>query len=184
MVVRGRKQCHSFLNRPFKEQGIIMIISRTSTMRITLLTIAYVTWMASEAKAALFQAVPAESAEAQHRRDQVIEFPLSFIVSNVREDEEWCITAINGIENGENLGVAPCDFENAPDDQLFFLDKDGMIHSGENDNLCFVIQDDNIRDGQSRLQFGSCDRRLRFNTFLLNRDERSTLRLENSPLIA
>ena len=142
-----------------------------------LVTIAYGLLMAKEANAS-FRAVPAESAA---RRQVVVEFPYAFLVSDVRNDQDWCINATNGVANERDLGIAPCEFDKAPDYQLFLLNDDNMIHSKVNDNFCFVIEDDDIRDGHSRLQFGSCNRRLAFNKFLLNRDEMSMLRLENSP---
>lgn len=62
----------------------------------------------------------------------------AFLVSNIREDEDWCITATNGVSDGSNLGFRLCDFNGAPSNQLWKLDQ-GKIYSAVDPAQCMIV---------------------------------------------
>lgn len=82
----------------------------------------------------------------------------AFLVSNVRQNESWCVTATNGVSSDfGNLGFRLCDFNAAPKDQLWRLDTDGMIHSALEDTKCIIVNfGNNVFDGV-RVRITGCD---------------------------
>jgi hypothetical protein len=84
-----------------------------------------------------------------------------FLVSHIRQDKSWCITAIDGNEEFGNLKLRICDFEGAPANQLFYPDfkSDGSIKIGSAfDNKCIAINHgEHLYDG-ARARLADCDK--------------------------
>jgi hypothetical protein len=98
------------------------------------------------------------------------DWPFTFLVSHASENEDWCITANQGVTDGAGLGLNVCDFDNAPDRQLFLLDADGKMHSKVDPTQCLVVEQgtEAVSDG-ARIKFLRCDAQVSFNTFVHNR---------------
>jgi hypothetical protein len=64
----------------------------------------------------------------------------AYLVSNVRQNEDWCITATNGVATDfHNLGFRKCDFAGSPANQLWRLDAEGKMHSALDDSKCMIV---------------------------------------------
>mmetsp|Transcript_32818 Transcript_32818/g.54197 ORF Transcript_32818/g.54197 Transcript_32818/m.54197 type:complete len:328 (+) Transcript_32818:62-1045(+) len=82
----------------------------------------------------------------------------AYLVSNVRQNESWCVTATNGVSSDfGNLGFRPCDFNAAPKNQLWRLDADGMIHSALDDTKCIIVNFGNDVFNGVRVRTTNCD---------------------------
>jgi len=90
------------------------------------------------------------------------DWPFALIVSH----GTWCLDAKNGVANGDDLGLQPCDFVNPQDTQLFLLDKDGKIRSKKDTDQCLTVGNgvDAVRGG-ARIKFLSCDDLVTYNIF-------------------
>jgi hypothetical protein len=57
---------------------------------------------------------------ASARRELLQTLPYAFFVSEIRKanGESWCMTASNGVNDGDYLGFDLCDFESPRDDQV------------------------------------------------------------------
>jgi hypothetical protein len=88
-----------------------------------------------------------------------------FLVSKISSDEDWCITAMEGVKDFANLGFRRCDFEGAPARQLWRLDADGKIHSKVDTDKCMIVNfGENLFDGV-RMRVDRCDIDTTLNTF-------------------
>ena len=138
-------------------------------MKITsiLLALGYASLIAKALAYHSFRAVPAQ------RRLALKDWPYAFLVSHVGklDGQDWCFTAKNGVSDNSNVGFDLCDFQGAPDMQLFLLDENGKMHSKLNPNQCLVVdQGTSISGGHSRIKFCSCDESVVYNTFLHDRE--------------
>jgi hypothetical protein len=131
--------------------------------------------LVTEHAEASLRAIPLTSA-----RRELQTLPYAFFVSEIRKanGDPWCMTAINGVNDGNFLGFDLCDFVFPRDDQLFQLDSDGKIRSKLSPSQCFAIQSDEPDDGHSRIFFESCDSQRTYNTFTHDRGDRDTLSLK------
>lgn len=94
------------------------------------------------------------------------DWPYAFLVSQVDVFEDWCLDAKNGVTDGSDLGLHPCDFSNSPDSQLFIIDEDGKIHSKVNPFQCLAVGNgSNNVSGGARIKFLSCSANVLYNTF-------------------
>ena len=88
------------------------------------------------------------------------EFIHWFLVSHIDEDDAWCITAAEGTKEFGNLKLKPCDFDNAPLNQLWFPSfdvEDFKIHSALDDTKCITVNHGTkIFDG-ARARLSDCD---------------------------
>jgi len=66
---------------------------------------------------------------------------VGFLVSQVVEDSDWCITASNGVGDFVLLGLQLCDFDSAPVDQLWEVDGEGKFASRLNTDFCMTVND-------------------------------------------
>jgi len=96
------------------------------------------------------------------------DWPYAFFVTRANLFQNWCIDARDGVSNGADLGLLPCDFTNAPDDQLFLLDGEGKIHSKVDPNKCFAVDKDTVQGG-ARIKFLDCNAPVTHNTFMHNK---------------
>jgi len=92
------------------------------------------------------------------------DWPYAYFVIRANLFQNWCFAARDGVENGANLGLLPCDFANAPDNQLFLLNRDGKIHSKMNKDQCFAVNKDAVHGG-AHIKFLDCDAPVTYNTF-------------------
>jgi len=80
-----------------------------------------------------------------------------FVVSQIRENEDWCLTAVEGTKEFGSLGFQRCDFENAPDTQVWQRIGDSKFHSRQDFDLCMAVgYGTTVFDGV-RLRLASCD---------------------------
>jgi hypothetical protein len=80
----------------------------------------------------------------------------SFLVSNIREDEAWCITAIEGTDFG-NVNLRLCDFEGAPTNQLWYPGYPNKIHSALEPGKCLVVNHGRRLFSSARIHVADCD---------------------------
>lgn len=66
---------------------------------------------------------------------------VGFLISQVVEDANWCITASNGVGDFVLLGLQLCDFDNAPVDQLWQVDGEGKFASQLDTDYCMIVND-------------------------------------------
>lgn len=82
-----------------------------------------------------------------------------FFTSNIRTDEQWCLTVTDTSEHG-NLGFRKCETNSRPANQLWKLGGDGLLRSGVQTNYgeaCAMIGfGHEIFDG-IRIRVGPCD---------------------------
>lgn len=89
----------------------------------------------------------------------------AFLVSNISENEDWCITAPQAYYDFESLELQPCDFSASPKSQLWSLDANGKVHSALDYDKCMVVEHGtDIFDGV-RIKLARCDLRTSLNRF-------------------
>lgn len=92
----------------------------------------------------------------------------AFFVSHINEDEEWCITASDGVGVNANIGFELCNFDAKPSDQLWRFDDDGKIHSKLNENRCMTVNfGEQVFDGV-RARMADCEQDTELNLFSHN----------------
>jgi hypothetical protein len=90
-----------------------------------------------------------------------------FVVSHIREDKDWCLTAAYGATNFEELGFRKCRYEEAPASQLFKFDEYGKLHSALDPSKCMILNHgDALFDGV-RIRLAGCELETLLNTFEL-----------------
>lgn len=82
---------------------------------------------------------------------------VGFLVSQVVEDSDWCITASNGIGDFVPLGLDLCDFDVAPVDQLWEVDGDGKFASRLDTNYCMTVNDGNTISDNDLVYAARCN---------------------------
>lgn len=80
----------------------------------------------------------------------------AFLVSNIRNNEDWCVTATNGVSNGRNLGFRRCDFNGSPSNQLWRLDS-GIFRSAVDDGQCMTVNFGSALFDGVRVRTAQCD---------------------------
>lgn len=80
-----------------------------------------------------------------------------FLVSNIRKNEDWCITAKEGTKQFGNLGLKRCDFVKAPANQVWQRIRDGKFHSLQDFDLGMVVGYSNTVFDGVRMRLGDCD---------------------------
>jgi len=91
----------------------------------------------------------------------------AFLVSHIRDDEDWCITATNGVGEGASLGFRRCNFDDAPDRQLWHF-MNGKFHSKRNHNRCITVDYGNHISVGTWVRMHDCDMDTDLNEFLHN----------------
>lgn len=80
-----------------------------------------------------------------------------FLVSQIRKDEDWCLTAVEGTKEFGNLGFKRCDFDKTNENQVWKRVRDGKFHSKQDFDLCMVVgYGKTIFDGV-RMRLADCD---------------------------
>lgn len=80
-----------------------------------------------------------------------------FLMSQIHESEDWCLTAVEGTKKFGNLGLKRCDFDKSPANQVWkrFIG-DGKFHSKLDVDLCIVTGYSNdVFDGV-RMRLADC----------------------------
>lgn len=63
----------------------------------------------------------------------------AFLVSNVSEEKDRCITAREADYDFSSLRLQPCDFVGKPKNQLWSVDSNGKIHSALDYDKCMIV---------------------------------------------
>lgn len=97
-----------------------------------------------------------------------------FFISNIRENEKWCLTATQPNAHG-NLGFRRCDIDGRPPNQLWKLESNGLLRSGvptsSGDAYCATIGfGHEIFDGV-RIRLGPCNVSSSYNKFSWNSND-------------
>jgi len=79
-------------------------------------------------------------------------FAYSFI-----DDEAWCITASDGVEDGSVVRLDRCDFANAPASQLWHITDDGQFKSKIDHTQCMKLTQNLHQQGRSRVLMATCE---------------------------
>lgn len=82
---------------------------------------------------------------------------VGFLVSQVVEDNDWCITASNGVGDFVLLGLQLCDFDNAPVDQLWQVDGEGKFASRLDSDYCMTVNDGVTISDNDAVYTARCD---------------------------
>jgi hypothetical protein len=93
----------------------------------------------------------------------------TFLVSSIREDEDWCITATEGVGEFKKLGFRLCDFDGAPSKQLWKRDDD-KIRSKINPDRCMIVGYGKKIFNGVRIRVADCDIDSDLNSFLFESD--------------
>jgi hypothetical protein len=89
----------------------------------------------------------------------------AFLISNISESEDWCITAPEVDYDFASLRLQPCDFSGRPKNQLWSLDANGKLHSALDYNRCMVVDHGtDIFDGV-RIKIARCNLNTSLNKF-------------------
>jgi hypothetical protein len=80
-----------------------------------------------------------------------------FLVSGIRTNDQWCITATNGAGDFVNLGFRECDFVGAPSTQLWRLRADGTMESAVESGRCMIVNYGTELFPGVRIRMSSCE---------------------------
>eukprot|EP00978_Attheya_sp_CCMP212_P017568 scaffold47015_cov45-Attheya_sp.AAC.1 len=107
-----------------------------------------------------------EPADAVVRNLQDTQY--AFLLSNIDANNDWCVTATNGVNTNARLGFRKCSFTSAPLNQLWSLGSDGTMQSALNSSKCMVVNKGrNIFNGV-RVHVGDCTDTTELNQFVHN----------------
>jgi hypothetical protein len=88
-----------------------------------------------------------------------------FVVSHIRKTNPWCLTVAYGSNEFATLGFRRCQFDNAPDNQLWKLDANGKLHTRVDHTKCMTLNHgDELFDGV-RARLAGCDMETSLNKF-------------------
>jgi hypothetical protein len=90
---------------------------------------------------------------------------VGFLVSQVVEDNDWCITALNGVGDFVLLGLQLCDFDNAPVDQLWQVDGEGKFASRLDTDYCMIVNNGVTISDNDAIYTARCDISSNLNKF-------------------
>jgi len=109
-----------------------------------------------------------EPADAVVRNLQDTQY--AFLVSNIDLNNDWCVTATNGVNTDDRLGFRKCSFTLAPPlNQLWSLGSNGTMQSALNPSKCMVVNKGamNIFNGV-KVHIGDCTDTTALNQFVHN----------------
>lgn len=101
---------------------------------------------------------------------------VGFLVSQVVEDNDWCITASNGVGNFVLLGLQLCDFNNGPVDQLWQVDSEGRFASRLDTDFCMIVNDGATISDNDAVYVARCDISSELNKFFWDAGNTDQLR--------
>lgn len=117
--------------------------------------------------------------EAQQAlRQRKVSPKYSFLVSNIIDSEDLCITAPNVNYDFASLEVKPCDTVGRPKNQLWSLDANGKIHSALDYDKCMVVDHGTDIYNGARIKIARCDLRTSLNRFTHNGGSNGSSKLQ------
>ena len=106
---------------------------------------------------------------------------VGFLVSQVVDTEDWCITATNGVGSFVPLGLQLCDFDNAPVDQLWQVDGEGKFGSQLDTDFCMIVNDGSSIADNDVVNIAPCDTPTDLNKFFWDAGNTDQLRPAADP---
>jgi hypothetical protein len=90
----------------------------------------------------------------------------SFVVSNIADDEDWCLTATRTKRDG-NLGFRPCDYDGKPNNQQWKF-QNGQFVSKIDESRCMQVGFGSTIFSGVRVRLGTCSNTLTMFTYTAN----------------
>jgi hypothetical protein len=89
----------------------------------------------------------------------------AFLISNISDETDWCITAPEKNYDFASVRFQPCDFDGKPKNQLWSLDETGKLHSALDYDKCMIVDHGtDIYDGV-RIKLAPCGLHTSLNRF-------------------
>lgn len=101
---------------------------------------------------------------------------VGFLVSQVVEDADWCITASNGVGEFVPLGLELCDFDGAPVDQLWEVNGEGKFANRLDTDYCMIVNDGETISDNDLVYIARCNIDSNLNKFFWDAGNTDQLR--------
>eukprot|EP00978_Attheya_sp_CCMP212_P042615 scaffold262827_cov55-Attheya_sp.AAC.2 len=119
----------------------------------------------------------ARTRDSEKESRRLADYDYKFVVSQIRKNQEWCLTASNGVKNGADLGFKPCNFDGQRSNQLFYVDEAGMIHSKMKHSMCLTARGESLGN-RTLIEFVRCRKDTGFNTFFWDEGKTDQLQIQ------